>query len=304
MTFAAAVPDRKAHMDGFASAIMVFLTLVWGLNTVISKLAFGGFSPLAISFLRAALAMMIVYGWCRYKGIRVFERDGSLMAGSAVGALFGLEFVAIYSGLDFTSAARATLMTSTMPFFLMIGAHFMLGEHVTMPKLIGLVIAFAGVAVVFFDKLSLPSPDAIYGDLLCLLGGALWAATTLTIRMTKASTLSPEKVLLYQLAGAAIVAVPLMPFSGPLLREVSFVPVASLIFQAAFVVSFTNLLWFWLMVRYPATGLSSFMFLSPVFGVFFGGLFLSDPISIYLLLGLAMIAAGLVLVNAVRRKDA
>ena len=176
MTLASAMPDRKAHMDGFASAVMVFLTLVWGLNTVISKLAFGGFSPLAISFLRAVLAMVIVYGWCRYKGVRIFARDGSLMAGSAVGALFGLEFVAIYGGLDFTSAARATLMTSTMPFFLMIGAHFMLGERVTVPKLMGLIIAFGGVALVFFDKLSLPSPDAIYGDMLCLFGGVLWAA--------------------------------------------------------------------------------------------------------------------------------
>jgi drug/metabolite transporter (DMT)-like permease len=80
--------------------------------------------------------------------------------------------------------------------------------------------------------------------------------------------------------------------------------VASLIFQAAFVVSFTYVLWFWLMARYPATGLSSFMFLAPVFGVFFGGLLLADPISFNLLLGLAMIAAGLVLVNAVRRKHA
>jgi drug/metabolite transporter (DMT)-like permease len=304
MTMAAAIPDRKAHMDGFASAVMVFLTLVWGLNVVISKLAFMGFSPLALSFLRAVLSMLIVYGWCQYKGIPVFDSDGSLIAGSAVGALFGLEFVAIYAGLDMTSAARATLMTSTMPFFLMIGAHFMLGERVTKPKLIGLVIAFAGVAVVFLDKLSLPSPDAIYGDMLCLLGGILWAATTLMIRATKASTLSPEKVLLYQLAGAALVAVPMMPFSGPLLREVSLIPVASLIFQAAFVVSFTYVLWFWLMARYPATGLSSFMFLSPVFGVFFGGLLLSDPISVNLLVGLAMIAAGLFLVNAVRRKDA
>ena len=304
MSLAAAIPDRRAHMDGFASATMVFLTLVWGLNTVVSKLAFIGFSPLALSFLRAALSMVLVYGWCRYKGIRIFDADGSLLAGCAVGAVFGLEFVVIYAGLDMTSAARATLMTSTMPFFLMIGAHFMLGERVTFSKLTGSLIAFAGVAVVFFDKLSLPSPDAIYGDMLCLLGGALWAATTLMIRTTKASKLSPEKVLLYQLAGAAIVAVPLMPFSGPLLREVTLIPVASLIFQAAFVVSFTYVLWFWLMARYPATGLSSFMFLAPVFGVFFGGLLLADPISVNLVLGLAMIAAGLVLVNAVRRKDA
>jgi drug/metabolite transporter (DMT)-like permease len=299
-----AAPGRSAHMDGFAVMAMIFLTLVWGMNTVFIKLATAGFGPLAMTFLRAVLAMAVIYAWCLYRRIPVFSRDGSLTAGIMAGALFGLEFVVIYSGLDLTSASRGTLMTSTMPFFLMIGAHYLLGEHVTLPKILGALIAFAGVAIVFLDKLSLPSPDAIYGDLLCLAGGALWAATTLFIRKSRMDTLSPEKILLYQLAGAAVTAVPLMPFAGPLLREVTLVPVASIVYQAVFVVGFTYVLWFWLMARYPASGLSSFAFLSPVFGVMFGGLILSEPITYNLLLGLTMIAAGLFLVNAVRRKDA
>jgi drug/metabolite transporter (DMT)-like permease len=299
-----ALPERSAHMDGFAAAAMVFLTLVWGMNTVFIKLATTGFSPLAMTFLRAVLAMAVVYAWCRCKKIPVFGRDGSLNAGIIAGALFGLEFIVIYAGLDLTSASRGTLMTSTMPFFLMIGAHYLIGEHVTLPKIIGALIAFAGVTVVFLDKLSLPSPNAIYGDILCLIGGMLWAATTLYIRKSRMSSLSPEKILLYQLAGAALTAIPLMPFAGPLLREVTPIPVASIIYQAVFVVGFTYVLWFWLMARYPASGLSSFAFLSPVFGVMFGGLLLSEPITVNLLTGLAMIAAGLVLVNSVRRKHA
>jgi drug/metabolite transporter (DMT)-like permease len=299
-----ALPERSAHMDRFAAAAMVFLTLVWGMNTVFIKLATTGFSPLAMTFLRAVLAIAVVYGWCRFKKIPIFGRDGSLIAGIIAGALFGLEFIVIYAGLDLTSASRGTLMTSTMPFFLMIGAHYLIGEHVTPPKFIGALIAFAGVAVVFMDKLSLPSPNAIYGDMLCLLGGVLWAATTLFIRKSRMSSLSPEKILLYQLAGAALTAIPLMPFAGPLLREVTLIPVASIIYQAVFVVGFTYVLWFWLMARYPASGLSSFAFLSPVFGVMFGGLLLSEPITVNLLAGLAMIAAGLVLVNGVRRKHA
>jgi drug/metabolite transporter (DMT)-like permease len=299
-----ALPERSAHMDGFAAMTMVFLTLVWGMNTVFIKLATTGFSPLAMTFFRAVLAMAVVYAWCLYKKIPVFQSDGSLNAGIMAGALFGLEFIVIYAGLDLTSASRGTLMTSTMPFFLMIGAHYLLGEHITVPKIIGALIAFAGVAVVFLDKLSLPSPNAIYGDMLCLFGGVLWAATTLYIRKSRMDKLSPEKILLYQLAGAALTAIPLMPFAGPLLREVTLIPVASIVYQAVFVVGFTYVLWFWLMARYPASGLSSFAFLSPVFGVMFGGLLLSEPITVNLLTGLAMIAAGLVLVNSVRRKHA
>ncbi len=301
---AEALPGRSAHMDSFAVLTMIFLTLVWGMNTVFIKLATTGFSPLAMTFLRAVLAMAVIYAWCLYRKIPVFSRDGSLSAGIIAGALFGIEFIVIYAGLDLTSASRGTLMTSTMPFFLMIGAHYLLGEHITAPKIIGALIAFAGVVVVFLDKLSLPSPEAIYGDILCLIGGMLWAATTLYIRKSRMDKLSPEKILLYQLAGAALIAIPLMPFAGPLLREVTLIPVASILYQAVFVVGFTYVLWFWLMARYPASGLSSFAFLSPVFGVMFGGLLLSEPITVNLLLGLAMIAAGLILVNGVRRKHA
>jgi drug/metabolite transporter (DMT)-like permease len=298
------LPGRSAHIDGFATAAMVFLTLVWGMNTVFIKLATTGFSPLGMTFFRAVLAITVVYTWCLYKKIPVFQSDGSLNAGIMAGALFGLEFIVIYAGLDLTSASRGTLMTSTMPFFLMIGAHYLLSEHITVPKIIGALSAFAGVAVVFLDKLSLPSPNAVYGDMLCLFGGVLWAATTLYIRKSRMDKLSPEKILLYQLAGAALTAIPLMPFAGPLLREVTLIPVASIVYQAVFVVGFTYVLWFWLMARYPASGLSSFAFLSPVFGVMFGGLLLSEPITVNLLTGLAMIAAGLILINGVRRKHA
>jgi drug/metabolite transporter (DMT)-like permease len=298
------LPGRSAHIDGFATAAMVFLTLVWGMNTVFIKLATTGFSPLGMTFFRAVLAITVVYTWCLYKKIPVFQSDGSLNAGIMAGALFGLEFIVIYAGLDLTSASRGTLMTSTMPFFLMIGAHYLLSEHITVPKIIGALSAFAGVAVVFLDKLSLPSPNAVYGDMLCLFGGVLWAATTLYIRKSRMDKLSPEKILLYQLGGAALTAIPLMPFAGPLLREVTLIPVASIVYQAVFVVGFTYVLWFWLMARYPASGLSSFAFLSPVFGVMFGGLLLSEPITVNLLTGLAMIAAGLILINGVRRKHA
>ena len=55
-------------------------------------------------------------------------------------------------------------MVNTMPFWVLIGAHFLLGEHMSLAKFGGLALAFAGVVLVFSDKLSLPSPSAIIGD--------------------------------------------------------------------------------------------------------------------------------------------
>jgi drug/metabolite transporter (DMT)-like permease len=292
------IQERSHRMDGFATGTMVFLTIVWGLNSVTGKIAVEGFDPIFLSFLRAVLAIGAVYGWCRYKKIRIFQRDGSFLSGCLVGLLFGIEFALIYWGLDLTSASRANLMTSTMPLFTLIGAHYLLNERASWLKIIGTVLSFMGVFVVFFDKLSMPGPNAVLGDLLCVMGGGAWAATALAIRSTRIGTIAPEKTLLYQLVGAALVAAPFLPYSDGLLRDPGFAEWASLGFQAFFVVAFTYALWFWLMAKYPLSGLSAFTVLTPVFGVLFSSLFLGDPLTQGLLTGLAMIVIGLLLVNS------
>lgn len=166
----------------------------------------------------------------------------------------------------------------------------------------GLLLAFAGVVLVFSDSLSLPGPDALFGDVLCLVAGIAWAATIVVIKQSSLSNAGAEKTLLYQLSVSAIVTVPFIPFGGPLLREVSALAISALAFQAVFVVSFTYLVWFWLMRRYPASGLSSFAFLTPVFGVLSGGLLLGEPLTIKILLALCLIAIGLTVVNRPRRR--
>jgi drug/metabolite transporter (DMT)-like permease len=301
---ASGLQERSHRMDQFSVLMMMFLTMVWGLNAVAGKVAVGGFDPVFLSFLRAVLAMVAVYGWCRYSRIRIFERDGSLLSGCLVGLLFGIEFLLIYWGLDLTSASRANLMINTMPLFTLIGGHYILKERVSWLKFFAMIVAFIGVFFVFFDKLSMPAPNAVLGDLLCILAGAAWAATALAIRATKVGTVAPEKVLLYQLAGAAIVALPFMPAPDALLRDPGVIEWGALAFQAFFVVAFTYVLWFWLMAKYPLTGLSAFTFLSPVFGVLFGWLLLGDPITENVIYGTALIVVGLVIINTRWRKPA
>jgi drug/metabolite transporter (DMT)-like permease len=289
--------DRRAAVDVAAAAIMVGLTFSWGLNGVAAKLSNQGFSPLFVSIARSVIGAALVFLWCRWRGIPLFHKDGTLASGIVAGLLFGTEFIFILVGLDYTSVARSTLLVNTMPFWVLIGAHFFLGEKMSLMKLGGLVLAFCGVVVVFLDKLSLPSPDAIIGDVLSIGGGICWAITIIVIKSTRIQHAPAEKILLYQLVVGAVMTVPFLPLGGPAVREWASIPVGALLFQGIYVVAFTYVLWFWLMRRYPAAGLSSFAFLTPVFGVLCGGLILGEPLSVWLLLALALIAVGLVIVN-------
>jgi drug/metabolite transporter (DMT)-like permease len=305
LSAAVATLGRRDAIDAAAVLAMLGLTMSWGLNGVAAKLSNSGYDPVFLTVARSVIGGALVLLWCACRGIRLFERDGSLWLGQLAGLLFGLEFLLIFVGLDYTSVARSALCVNTMPFWVLLGAHFLLGEHMSARKWIGLLLAFCGVALVFSDRLSLPGPDAMKGDLMSLGAGIAWAAANILIKGSRLTTIGPEKLLLHQLAASAVLAAAMLPFAGPAIRDVALVPTLALLFQAVYIVAFTYVLWFWLMRRYPASGLASFTFLTPAFGVLFSGLLLGEPLSARLFVALALIAAGLIIVNgAAGRKHA
>ncbi len=294
--------ERRDAIDTFAVVMMIGLTVSWGLNGVAAKLSNTGYSPVFLTLVRAALGGALVFLWCRWRGIRLFERDGTLWTGILAGLLFALEFLLIFVGLDFTSVARSALLVNTMPFWMAVGGHLFLGERMTVRKFAGLLLAFGGLVFIFSDKLSQPGPDAIIGDLMSLGAGLAWAATYVVIKGTKLAHAGAEKLLLYQLAVAAVVAVIVLPFSGPAIRDANAVATWALLFQAIYIVAVTYVMWFWLVRHYPASGLASFTFLTPAFGVLFAGLILGEPLGATIFIALVLIAAGLVLVNRAPRQ--
>lgn len=303
MSGAADTLDRRDAVDVAAAVTMVALTFSWGLNYVAAKISYAGYDPVFVSIARSVIGGLCVLGWCWLRGIPLFRPDKTLLPGIAVGVLFGVEFLFLYIGLEYTTVARNTLLVNAMPFWVLVGGHFLLGEHMTARKLAGLVLAFCGLVAVFSDRIGGGDNVTLMGDLLSLGAGILWAMTSILIKRSTLVQASAEKLLLYQLAGAAVVGLLVQPFAGPALRDVTLVPTLALLFQAIYVVAFTYVLWFWLLRRYPASSLSSFAFLSPVFGVLCGAMFLNEPLSIRIFLALGLIAAGLIIVNRPGRKQ-
>ena len=293
-------PMRDA-LDGKAVGLMIFLTLAWGLNGVFAKISNTGYDPVFLTVARSAIATVLVLLWCRVRDIPLLDKDGTLWPGILAGVLFGVEFLCIFTGLEYSSVGRVSLLVNTMPFIVLVGAHFLLGERINAGKVVGLVLAFAGVALVFSDNLSTTHPDAWIGDVLALVASALWAATTLLIKGSRLSVASAEKVLIYQLVVSAIVVAPVLIFIENPIRDANLAATIALLVQAAFIVAFTYLLWFWLVRHYPASALSSFTFLSPAFGVIGGALILSEPMTVQIFLALALIAVGIFIVNRPRR---
>ncbi|MBN9060852.1 MAG: DMT family transporter [Rhizobiales bacterium] len=286
-------------MDARAAALLTLMCAVWAAGQVATKIGLAGISPNWQAGLRSAGSALLVIAWARYRGAPLFRRDGTAPAGVLCGALFSLEFALLFVGLEYTTAARGVIFLYTAPFFVAIGAHLLIpGDRLTRPKVAGLSCAFCGVLLAVWSGLALPSREEMLGDLLCFLAAAAWASTTICVKTTKLATTSPEKTLLYQLGVAAIA----LPVLGMLFGERGvFDPtapvIAAFLFQMIFVTFATFLAWFWLISIYPATRLSAFTFLTPVIGVILGHIMLGEQVTVLMGLSLALIAAGIFLVN-------
>jgi drug/metabolite transporter (DMT)-like permease len=288
----------KGALPASAAALLILLCAIWGLGQVTVKLGLAGISPLVLCGLRSCIAVPLVLAWCAWRGVPVWVRDGAMWPGLLIGAFFTLEFVAIFESLRLTTAARCTLMVYTAPFWAVLGTHFLVpGDRLNARKLLGLVLAFAGLVAAFGEHLFARADGSLAGDLLALIGGFFWGATIVAIKATRLTRISAERTLLFQI-GAALVLLPL----GYALGEPGiFAPAptvwAALIFQGVVIAFLSFVAWFWLVARHRASALAPFMFLAPVFSAIAGWIVLGEPITALLIVSLALIGAGIWVVN-------
>ena len=126
----------------------------------------------------------------------------------------------------------------------------------------------------------------------------LWAATTLLVRGTRLASALPEKTLLYQLVVSGLALLLASALSSEVWpRGLSPLVAALMLFQVGVVTFGSYLAWFWLVRHYPATKISAFTLLTPVFGLLAGVLLLGEPLTLRLGVALAAVCVGLVLVN-------
>ena len=297
--------ERKDRIDLAGGFWLVLFAGLMGINQVLVKLVNGGLAPIAQAGLRSACALVPVMLYAFWTRKRMSVTDGSLLPGVLCGTLFSVEFMLMFSAFDYTSVSRATMLFYTMPFWLALVAHFMIpGEQLTVMRTAGLVLAIAGVGWALAHNEHPATEHALIGDLMCLGGALCWAGIALTARLTRLSRSSPEMQLFYQLSVSAAILVPVAFATGPMVRDFTPAIGAMFAFQVLVVVAFGFLMWFRVLAIYPASDMASFGFLTPLFGVAFGWLILGETITWQFVGALALVCAGIVLVNRKRKRKA
>ncbi len=209
--------------------------------------------------------------------------------------LYALAILAVTQGIDLTTASRTAVIVYIHPLFVAVLAHFMLkGDRLGLLKLMGIALALLGIVLIFSQRLG---GGTMQGDLLVLASAAIWAFQTIFIKRWL-SRENPFLIAAWQgLAGFPLILAMGLILQAPHSLELSPAVIFGILYSGVVAVGFAVVLWVKLLQDYPASNLSCFLFLTPVFGVLIGHLALGDPLGGSMLLGVALVCGGIYVVN-------
>ncbi|RKG32318.1 DMT family transporter [Acinetobacter tianfuensis] len=277
---------------------MILLCMIWGIQQAVLKWAAPDISPVMQIAIRSGLSALLVLSLIPLnKGTHLYTKD-YLLPGIWLALLFSAEFIFVAAALRYTTASHTVVLLYTAPIFVALGLHWKLpAERLTRIQWAGIFIAFSGIVLSFIGRKDPFSAgnQALLGDFLALLAGVIWALTTISLRLTRLSDAHPTQTLFYQLFGSFIILIPIAYWTGQTGQSAihwGFAAVSSTIFNVFIMSFFSLMLWFWLLRKYLANSLGVFSFLTPIFGMIFGVIFLNECIELSFILGTALVMAG------------
>ena len=293
------VQPQRRPLDLTGFWLLMFLAFVFGANNVLIKLGNDGLQPVFFAAMRSVVAGAALGLWMLWR--RIAFRADLWRPGLLIGAAFAAEFFLLFIALDLTTVVRASVLFYAMPLWLAVAAHFLFpGERLTLFRGLGFACGFAAVVLVLAGPAGVGGGDggSLVGDLAALGAGMCWASIVICARLTRLQTTAPETQLFWQLLVSAPLLLALAPvYGGSFVRAFDGFQLAIFLIHSLGAVAAGFVLWFWLLLRYPASSVASFSFLTPVLSAGLGWLVLNEPVSVALPVALALLVAGLVLIN-------
>ncbi|MGB9663067.1 MAG: DMT family transporter [Moorellaceae bacterium] len=277
---------------------LILLALIWGLNFPAMKMGSHYLPPLLFAAGRFFLGALFLFPLAVIRQGRIWhtKRDfGPLLVYGILQTVFmggGLHL-----GISLIKSSITSIVLYTYPFFFTFFAYLLLREPLTGKQIAGLIIGFAGLIVVVHPWNIAIGEVNYTGILILLLASIGWGLASVYLKAVL-KTYDQLIVTTYQMFYGSLILFIVGAVTEPW-RQVSWtLPCLGIMLYTALIAS---ALGFYILltvqVRYPASQTSVFLFLVPVFGVLFSSLFLKEELTINVILGLILVAAGIIVVS-------
>ena len=289
----------KPQPLGLSSVVLgLTVSLLWGGNVAAIKLGLDTLPPFWSAFWRFTGGTAAVALWAWFQGVSLKPERGEWRALIWLSLMFAAQISVLNVGVNMTSPAFAVVLLNSHPVFTNLFGHFVKTEdRLTGRRVLGLVIALSGIFFVAFGR-----PEGRLathpwlGNPMMLLSASLLAARVIfTRRMVQ--TMHPLKPVTWQMALALpIFFLPAVTLEPMTLKPLTAPPVLAILYQGPVIAGFCFVAWTTLLKKHAAGTLSMFGFTVPFFGVAASAVLFGERVGAQLVLGVALVTAGIYIV--------
>ncbi len=288
-------------------AALTAMTLVWGSTWAAIRIGLQGIPPFAGVALRFAVASVLLFALARVFGVGMGKSRREVVLWVVNGLLtFVVTYGLVYWAEQRISSGLAAVLFATFPLWVALLAQPVLpAERFTLRSASGILIGFAGVAVIFSEDLSsIGEPGAGFAAAVMLLGPFAAAVANVAVKRWGGGihpislTAVPMAISAVVMAGVSL----LLERGEPMTFDA--VSIGSVLYLAILGSAFTFYCYFWLLERLPATSVALTNYVSPVVAVLLGAVLLDESLTLRVGAGALLVVAGVAITVSRRSRAA
>lgn len=272
------------------------LCLIWGTTWMAIKINLTTFPPFYSAGMRFFLAGLVMLILMKSSGKSFPKSFKEVYPSIVFGFLNGITYGLVYWGEQYIPSGLTSILNASLPFFSIIFAFIFIGEKITVRKIIGSVIGFAGVILLFYESTADFEKVKFGGELAIIVSAAVYALAG--VHFKKHSHLEPLMAVTIQMFFSSLV---LISAAGLLENtsdiKFSWQSVGAFLYLSLFGSALAFYLYNQLVLRMEISKVSFVSMITPVIATLVGLIFLNEPVHWQMFAGMIIIFAGITVIN-------
>ncbi len=271
--------------------------IIWGSTWMAIRIGLDSLTPFISIGLRFSFAALFIFIFMKIKGMKVQMDKLSIKLYLQMAFFsFVIPYGLVYWGEQYVPSGLASVLFAINPFFVTIFSFYMLSqEKITPYKIIGMIVGFIGIVIIFFDDITNTTAFFIWGMVAVVLS-ALIQGWIQVIMKKHGQYLNSFTLNFYPMLIAGIS----MLIIGFLTEDLSYIKfdskaIISVLYLASFGSMVVFTCWYWLLKRVSVIILSLITFITPVIALILGIIFLKEVLTIGDILGSLFVLGGLMI---------
>lgn len=284
--------DIRKDLDNKGYFLSIFVALLWSGNPTSVKISLNYTTPFMVGFLRFTLGGIIALMWAIYKKDSLKIKKEHIIPIILAGLLPGAQIGFYNIGQAHTLASHGIIMIVTFPLWAAIFSHFFTpNDRLNLSRSLGLITAYSGVIILFWDSINQNFTEYLWGDLLMLfsamiLGGRLIWVSHITQRVGQSQVILSEAVV------GSLLSLILSLFLEKSFIDISINLMLSMVYQGILIAGMGIILQTFLLRTYLPGKITFFNLFQPLIGVFISWFLLGENLSFILFLSIGLLTIG------------